>query len=522
MRAYIWLGILILSVFVAVLFLSRNMGATPTSAHAAEEMSHTECDHDHGHAAHSGNEAEHSEHEEKGASGEQISMVHTNDTHAGHEHTAHEDEHAVDDRETHTQDPHAGHDHAAHGDEHTDNEDDPPADDPHAGHAHAEAKDGICPEHQVPEAEDALCLSEHIGELRPGAGMLVRLASDQVGARAGIRSVTPEEAQLSEALRVPARLTFARERLATLTPLASGTVHKVYVRPGTRVEKGDLLLEIATPEIARLHAGYNAAKAQHEHNSAALEREKNLHVRGISAQEEVQRARAAWSASRSEVEQYRSELRSFSLDAEHMNNSNLVPLRAPLAGVVTRLQTSAGEGVSPASSLLTLADPDILWLELSIPAAHAAKVVPHTLVQVSFDGVEGAPLETELFHVDPALDPQSRTLSALAQIPNPEGRLKAGMFAQATLLRSGSSAGVSLPADAVQHIDGQSYIFIQREPDLFELRRVTTTALQDGRVGISAGLDPAHSSTTRVVSARGFALKSEVLRARLGASCADH
>jgi cobalt-zinc-cadmium efflux system membrane fusion protein len=89
-------------------------------------------------------------------------------------------------------------------------------------------------------------------------------------------------------------------------------------------------------------------------------------------------------------------------------------------------------------------------------------------------------------------------------------------------MRSGTSTGVSLPADAVQHIDGQSYIFIQREPDLFELRRVTTSALQDGRVGIRAGLDPAHAADIRVVSARGFALKSEVLRARLGASCADH
>jgi cobalt-zinc-cadmium efflux system membrane fusion protein len=96
------------------------------------------------------------------------------------------------------------------------------------------------------------------------------------------------------------------------------------------------------------------------------------------------------------------------------------------------------------------------------------------------------------------------------------------MFAHATLLRTGTSAGVSLPADAVQHIDGQSYIFIQRDPGLFEVRRVTTSALQDGRVGISVGLDPEHSATTRVVSARGFALKSEVLRARLGASCADH
>ncbi|MFW6387044.1 MAG: efflux RND transporter periplasmic adaptor subunit [Thermodesulfobacteriota bacterium] len=496
MKAYTWSGILIISVSVAGLFLGHTMGTWPSSAHAAEEASHAGCDH--GHAAH-GAEAEHT----------------------GHEHATHEDEHDGDDDEIHTQDPHAGHDHAAHGDEHSGNEDELLANDPHAGHDHAASADGICPEHQVAEAEDALCLSDHIGELSPGEGMLVRLASEQAGMRAGIHTTSPESAQLSEPLRVPARLTFARERLATLTPLASGTVHKVHVRPGTRVEEGELLVEISTPEIARLHSGYTSARAQHEQNTAVLEREKLLHTRGISAQEEVERARAAWSASHSAIEQYQRELGSFGLDPVNVGSSNLVPLRAPFAGVITSMETTRGEGVTPSSPLLSLADPDVLWLELSIPAAHAASVVPQTPVQASFDGTE-KPFETELFHVDPALNPESRTLRALAQISNPEGRLKAGMFTHATLLRSGSSAGVSLPADAVQHIDGQSYIFIQREPDLFELRRVTTSAQQDGRIGISAGLDPARAADIRVVSARGFALKSEVLRARLGASCADH
>lgn len=513
MKAYIWLSVLILSVFVAVLLLSRTLPGTPPAVQAEAPASNTECSQDHGHTSHAAAESEHAEHSEKAGHEEEkhpadtghtsaqadTAREHVAEEHAGHEHMAHEDAPAAvsEDEEAH-------------------------ADDPHAGHAHAAAPDGICPEHQVEEAQDALCLSDHIGDLKPGEGMLVRLASAQAGKRAGIRTVTPEAAQLSEPLQVPARLTFARERLATITPLASGTVHKVHVRPGTQVEKGALLVEIATPEIARLHAGYNAAVAQHEQNTTAWEREKDLHSRGISAEEEVQRARAAWSSSRSEVEQYQRELESFGLDAEHMRSSNVVPLRAPFTGVVTRLETSRGEVVSASSTLLTLADPSILWLKLSIPAAHAARVVPHTPVQVSLDGAEGPPIETELFHVDPALDTQSRTLRALAQIPNPEGRLKAGMFGRATLLRTGSSAGVSLPSDAVQHIDGNSYLFIQQEPDLFELRRVTTTALDGNRVGISAGLDPAHSAATQVVSARGFALKSEVLRARLGASCADH
>ena len=75
-----------------------------------------------------------------------------------------------------------------------------------------------------------------------------------------------------------------------------------------------------------------------------------------------------------------------------------------------------------------------------------------------------------------------------------------------------------MPADALQTIDGQPYLFIELEKDLFELRRVETGGRQRGAVLISLGLTP----DERVVTGQGFALKSELLKSRLGASCADH
>ena len=93
-----------------------------------------------------------------------------------------------------------------------------------------------------------------------------------------------------------------------------------------------------------------------------------------------------------------------------------------------------------------------------------------------------------------------------------------GMFGNVRILTGDETASLAISADAVQNIDGQPYLFIQEEPGLFELRRVTIGANQDGMVVIQTGL-VAHD---QVVTSQGFALKSEVLKARLGASCADH
>jgi cobalt-zinc-cadmium efflux system membrane fusion protein len=67
-------------------------------------------------------------------------------------------------------------------------------------------------------------------------------------------------------------------------------------------------------------------------------------------------------------------------------------------------------------------------------------------------------------------------------------------------------------------IDGKAFVFIEREADLFELRRVAVGPRRGKSILIEAGLQP----NEKVVATQGFALKSEVLKSRLGASCADH
>src|SRR5690554_4164492 len=200
MKAYIWLSVLIVSVLVAGALLSRTLPGASPPAHAEGGELHAKCDHAHGAETHA-----------PAASAHGTDSVNTTSAPSGcatAEHNHMEEDHVRAqgdaEEENHAEHGHAEHEHATHaepqsacaGDGHEH------AEDPHAGHAHAKAADGICPEHQVLEAEDALCLSDHIGELSPGAGMLVRLASPQVGVRAGIRTTTPEAVQLSESFQV--------------------------------------------------------------------------------------------------------------------------------------------------------------------------------------------------------------------------------------------------------------------------------------------------------------------------------
>lgn len=411
-------------------------------------------------------------------------------------------------------DDHAGHNHEK-----------KPSD--HAGHDHGGDGDNgeICPEHQVLEEEDALCHSDHISELQPGQGMKVRLASLEVAAKAGVSVIRPKLISTAEGIAMPARVEFNRNRLVHITPLAAGVVRQVKVQPGEKVNEGTVLAEVAMLEIATLKAELLTALARRKQTEAAYHREKDLLERGISSRQEFQLAESEYHASRGASDQYRQQLQNYGLSPDniediirHNDTSAVVPFRAPFSGTVVEVKTALGEAVSPASPLFIVADLDSLWIELSVPESRVYLAQNQSPIEARFDGLPGMIFNGHIFQVGSIINERTRTLKVLGLVENKDHHLKVGMFGNVRILKGNEKQVLAVPADAVQGIDGDSYVFVQQEADLFELRRVQTGTKVDGMIPVLAGL----TQDELVVASQGFSLKSEVLKARLGASCADH
>jgi cobalt-zinc-cadmium efflux system membrane fusion protein len=315
------------------------------------------------------------------------------DDHAGHDHAEHaddeleqhadEDDHAADSDDDHDAE---ADDHDAEADDHDDETNHAgEAADAHAGHGHAVDPNEFCAEHNMLESEDALCQAGHITDLACGDGMLVRLFDGEVAAKTGIATAKPVAAVSGSGKAFPGQVAFNRNRLAKITPLSSGVVREVHVRPGSQVKKGQVLVSVAMPELAELMAELLSASAQAEQQQARAEREEALYRKGITSQRELQQASADHRSARSTVDKYRQQLKNFGLTNQEVDSllarrepSALVQLRAPFDGTVTELTTALGEHVAPEGSLLTMADLDTLWIELSLPESQI-----HTLSEYS-------------------------------------------------------------------------------------------------------------------------------------------
>jgi len=426
---------------------------------------------------------------------------------------------------TATDDACAGHDHGprtagfqALATEHGEKEkvDEHAAADPHAGHDHTKSTEmpqGDCAEHGIPEAEDALCQPQLMAGLQPGQGLKVRLATADAAVRIGLRIETPA-AGAASGVSLHGRVLFNRDRLARLSAPLAGVVKNVSGELGRTVKAGQVLAEIAAPEVAGLRAALQTAESRAALADSTYQREADLFARGISSRQELQQAQADRDQAQSAVAQTRRQLADYGLGGKEA----ALPIRAPFAGTVVERNVAVGESVGPDAPLFTVADLRSLWLELSAPEQLLLDLTPGKTLAVSFPGLPGRSFAARIFWVDPALDEKTRMLKALAEIDNADGLLKSGLFGDARISDGAAGTALTVPADALQVIDGASYLFVALEPDLFELRRVETGRAENGRVTIVAGL----AAEEQVVSGQGFALKSELLKSRLGASCADH
>jgi cobalt-zinc-cadmium efflux system membrane fusion protein len=388
--------------------------------------------------------------------------------------------------------------------------------DAHAGHGHAKKAsiNGICPEHNVPEAEDALCQPDLVAGLSPGQGLKVRLGAVEAAERVGIAAAPPVPAGEGSA-SWPGQAVFNRDRVAHLSALAGGTVKSVRVALGDRVKAGAVLAEIASPEAAGLKGALREAESRSQLAEAAYLREKDLLEKGITSRQEFQQAEAAWRQEQSAAAQARQQLGDYGLAP---GGGSTLPVVAPFAGTIVERTAVTGEAVAPGTPLFTVVDLSNLWIEVSVPEGALLDLRSGLEIAASFAALPGRAFPGKIFWVAPALDEKTRMLKALAKVENREGFLRSGLFGEVRPVGKVAAGAFAVPTDALQIVDGAPYVFVQMEKDLFELRRVATGSKAGRIVVVNEGI----SAVDRIVTAQAFALKSEVLKARLGASCADH
>jgi cobalt-zinc-cadmium efflux system membrane fusion protein len=389
------------------------------------------------------------------------------------------------------------------------------ADDGH-GHAKAasETKDPsakkMCVEHNVPLEECGICRPQLAATLKTGESAKVRLASNDSAAIAGVQTATPAVGTIADAVECYAELAFNQNKLAQIAAPVGGIVQNVDADFGSKVEEKQCVAHIWSATIAEA-----VAKAVLTHQT--LERERKLRADRVTSEKDLQQAEADHRAA---CQQART-LGFSEADIDRMkdkpNDPVFLEVRVPFAGEIVERTAVRGALVEAGKSLFILTDRSVMWAMLNIPESSLGRVKVGQSVELRLESLPGQTFTGKLTWIAAEVDEKSRMAQARAEVANPDGLLKARMFAQARILTRSAEGALLLPPSAIQRMEGKSFVFVKLADDLFDARVVRLGARFDGKVEIIDGLKPQEV----VVVNHGFPLKSAFLISRLGAGCAD-
>ena len=385
--------------------------------------------------------------------------------------------------------------------------------------------DGLyCVEHDMDESSCGICHPEIAATLEPGGEVLVRLPSPRSAELAGVAHGSARAGRAAGYVSSYVEVDYDRNRLVQVTPRAEGIVARVLVDVGDNVAAGDPLVVIASSQLATVKQAFLDSRLELDLRRQELVRTRRLHAQEIGSERQLQEVTAAHKRAAARAAAAGQNLRNLGLDdeavarvASRSDTSAELTVRAPFDGEVIDRTAVLGESVAADAPLLRVADLSRMWLELSLPQSALAMVREGLPVIVRFDALPDREITGQLAWVAAGLDERSRLLRARAEVPNPDGRLKAGLYGRAEVLLEGGGSAVSLPRQAIRDLDLRPFVLVRRESDLYALRRVALGPRHGDSVAVLAGLSPDET----VVTGGGFAVFSELLKSRFGAGCAE-
>lgn len=232
--------------------------------------------------------------------------------------------------------------------------------------------------------------------------------------------------------------------------------------PGQWVERGQLLV-VLTPALGEAGSAYAQARgelreAEDEHARAAR----------LYAVEAVSRRRLHEAQSR--LQAAREALAGI---AGASDSTGQLPIRAPIAGVVASRRIIPGSRVTGGDLLFSIVDPSVVWLEVHVPAARAARLSAATGATFRLEGGERIHSTRRTVAVGSVVDSLTRTLLVLYEAANPDRTIKVGATATVSVGTGRHVQGVVVPSSAILDEDGRPICYVQPSGERFEKRELT-------------------------------------------------
>ncbi|MGN6543906.1 MAG: efflux RND transporter periplasmic adaptor subunit [Aureliella sp.] len=380
----------------------------------------------------------------------------------------------------------------------------------------------------------------------------IQFASLESVEQAGVEVDLVQEGRIVEAIAANGEIIYDPTRKASLASRQPGNVWAIEKNLGDKVTRGEVLAVIDAKAVGEAKTQLLRALAEEklqQQNVVRLEQ-----ARAAISGAKLLEAQAALSKATADVlsaeqmlrnlgipvraEELRSLDETAALQAlrilgippeigarldESAATANLLPIVAPIDGVVVRRDASLGEVVDPTRVLFEIADTRNMWLQLSVPLENLDHIAVGQQVQFTADGSRRT-IEGQLDWISTTADRHTRMIQARATLANGDGKLRNQTFGTGKIVLRDDPRAVVIPNNATNWEGCCQIVFVRdrhyfekSSPKVFHVRSVRLGASQNGVTEVIAGLLPGE-----VIATGGSdVLRAQLLKNGLGAGCCE-
>ncbi len=327
-----------------------------------------------------------------------------------------------------------------------------------------------------------------------------------------------KEGAISGTLIAPAKLITNQDYEAQVGCLVQGRVEKVYAKEGDYVKKGQVLMFVKGLEIGEIIASYLTAKSNLAYYKSEFERQKTLLEQNVGSQKaflaakaEYEKALAEYNAEENRIHSVGLEHSDVEINKELAHTEGLLPVKAPIGGIVTERNVVIGQLVEASTNTFRIVDISHLWVEGQIYEKDLTKVSGKPEVEFTTPAYPNERFKGKVILIRQTVYEHTRTIKVRASLRNIKGKLKPNMFGELFIPISSNIKGITIPTEALVNEGNKKYVFLAENDSTFVTRYVETGTEFDGLIEITSGL----KKGDRIVTKGAFFLKSELLKETL-------
>jgi cobalt-zinc-cadmium efflux system membrane fusion protein len=277
-----------------------------------------------------------------------------------------------------------------------------------------------------------------------------------------------EQRNLQSVVRANGRMDLYPQKQANVTSLVGGIIRQILVKEGKEVTYGQVVAFLENTEIVELQKNYLITQKETQVAAQDFARQQELFAQGAGVEKTLQQASANFEISNARLVGLEKQLQQLSISPEQVSTGNIVtqiPIKAPIAGAVLRININIGSYVDIQTSLMSIGDNSQMHCDLKVFEKDIHLIDIGQEVDLVLTNQQGANLKGEVYEISNSFEGEDKAILVHINIKNkPTRKLLQGMYV-AGLINVGTQKASAVPNEAIVSHEGKKYIFVLEDTE---------------------------------------------------------